>query len=346
MSQALSSRLVLFGCALLLLVTGCGPEEPPPVPTRTEQAMALFPDNARFVGMVDLQDLQTNGGIAFSSERGVTVRFLDSDLTFNPLSTDQQARLQAFIEATGFEPGTDLHAAYAIGDSLQGPPAILLAAEVNSEKLVDHLLTEFENRVDTSSYRGTPLVRLRDTGQEPGLRFALLHNGWIAVSPDPADLRAIVDQSLDNGAPSPDDATPELVAQVAGRGGAWLVARDLSTQRAARSADDRRVQQVAQAVRDVATALNFEGDGITGTVLLTTDRDAGDLASVVRGLISAGKLREGLTEEQRRLLDKVTVIDQEGQVWIHFEADQETLARLLIETMQSDQRGGRRTAAR
>lgn len=331
---------ILLGI-VLLLVTGCGPDvtESPPVPARTEQAMALLPADARFTGMVDLQDVQENGGISFSSERGITVRFLDSDLTFNPLSAEQQERLQDFIDATGFEPGTDLHTAYVAGDSMR-PRSILLAAEMNRERLLQQLLDTFSTRLDTTTYRGAPIVQLRTEASENTLQFALLDDNWIALSPDITTLEATIDRSLESPSASPDEysAMMPLVRAVGGRGGAWLALRDLPSQRLAQSADDQRMNQLARAVRDVASALHFEADGVAGTVLLTTDQNAADLADVVRGLVSAVKMNQDITEEQRQLLDQVTVTPTDGQVWIAFNVSQETLARILIQSVRGDNR--------
>lgn len=334
-------RIWVVASAALLFITGCGPDvtDAPPVPERTQQAMSLLPADARFIGMLDLQDLQENGGISFSSQRGLTVRFLDSDLTFNPLSAEQQDRLQTFIEATGFEPGRDLHAAYVAGDTTR-PRSVLLAAEIDRTRLVDQLVETFGARLDTTSYRDAPMMQLQTENDDTPLQFALMEGGWIALSSDVKSLQATVDRSLDAAAEPSDDAMAPLVQAVGGRGGAWLTLRDLPSQRLVQSADDRRMSQIARAVRDVASALHFEADGVAGTVLLTTDRDAKDVADVVRGVISAVKMDQELSAEQRQLLDQITVTEAEGQVWIEFNVPQETLARLLIQSMQSRGEGG------
>lgn len=302
--------------------------------------MALFPEDARFAAMLDVQALQRDGGIAFSSERGITIRFLDSDVTFNPLSAEQQTRLEGFIEATGFEPGEDLHAAYVASDSLDDP-SFLLAVEADRERLTEHLLAEFDGRIDTTTYRDTPLLTLRpDDADRSALRLALLDDAWIALATDTATLRAMIDRARDDAPASSDRAMAEMVTQIGGRGGAWVIARDLPTQHLGDVSDEQRVHQLARAVRDAAAAFDFAGDGVHGTVLLTTDRDPGDLGDVVRGLISAVKMNGDLTEEQRQFLDRVTVSERGGSVWVDFDMDENTMARLLLQTMQARSRAG------
>lgn len=332
--------------ALLLFAAGCGPsvDDAPPLPTRTEEAMTLLPADARFAGMLDVQALQQNGGLSFSSQRGITVQFLDSDVTFNPLSPEQQNRLQAFIEATGFEPGSDLHAAYVASDSTQ-PQAILFAAAYDRDRLPGELVAQFGARLDTTSYRDTPIMRLRpgsdDNRLQDGapLQFALMRDGWMALSSDTARLRAIIDRSLADRAADAPSMMP-LVSALGGRGGAWMALRDLPNQRMAQSADEQRLAQLARAVRDAGLALSFRQDGVDGTILLTTDQDPADVADVVRGAISTLKLQSELTTEQEDLLDRITVTEAAGQrVWVTFDVPQETLARILIQSMRGDQRG-------
>lgn len=296
--------------------------------------MALFPADARVAGMIDLQDLQTDGGIAFSSERGLTFRFMDSDVTFNPLSNEQQDRLEAFIDATGFEPGADLHAVYVASDSLHNR-TILLAADIDRDRLFDHLEAEFGDHVATTTHQDVPIVTIQQSGDHEGFQLALLDDGWIALGSDAAALQTVIDRSQEARSTSADYALSELTHQIAGRGGAWIIARDLPLQNMAQMTDERRMRLAAQSVRDAATALNFEDDGVAGTALLTTDQDADDLADVLRGLVSAVKMREDLSEEQRRLLDRVAITTQGDYVMVDFTIDQATLARLLIDTMQS-----------
>lgn len=328
--------------ALALLITGCGPDidDAPPLPSRTERAMALLPADARFVGMLDLQDLQQNGGLSFSSDRGITVRFLDSDVTFNPLSPERQRRLQTFIDATGFEPGSDLHAAYVAGDSTQ-PRTLLFAATFNREQLTNELLTAFAERLDTTSYRNVPVLRLDARDDEPPLQFALMDDSWMALSADTTQLHALIDRSLESPPASSDNAIMPLVTALGGRGGAWFTLRDLPSQRLTQSADRQRMAQLARAVRDAGTALQFTGDGVSGIILLTTNQDPADLADVVRGAVSTLRLNDNLTQEQQALLDQITVSEGDaGRVWVTFDVPQETLARLLIQSMQSREAGG------
>lgn len=336
MYDRLFRPLRLAAIAALLLLTGCGPsiDDTPPLPARTQQAMTLLPDGTRFAGMIDLQDLQQHGGLSFSSDRGVTIRFLDSDVTFNPLSPPQQKRLQAFIDATGFEPGADLHAAYVAGNSTQ-PQVILLAAAYDRARLIRHLTTQYGGRLDTTRHRGAPILRLRTPSEGAPLQLALLDDTWMAVSADTGVLRTIIDRAQEGAPAAPTAPITPLVERIGGRGGAWLTLHDLPSQRLARAATDGRLTQLAGAVRDAASALQFTPDGVHGTVLLTTNQAASDLADVVRGALSATRLRDDLSPAFRSLLDQITVTPAEDRVWITFALPQDTLARVLIQSMRS-----------
>lgn len=325
----------------LFLIAGCGPDvtDAPPVPSRTQEALTLLPADAQMTGMLDLQALQRDGGISFSNERGLSLRFLDSDLTFNPLSEAQQARLRAFIEATGFEPGRDLHAAYVALDTTQSR-TVLLAVEADRTRLSRHLAETLSERLDTTSHRGTPLLQWRPSDETPELQLALLSDNWIALGASRSTLRSVIDRSMGTPAPDPDDAMRALVDAVGGRGDAWIALRDLPTQRLVSATKDGRANQLAEAVRDAALALRFTEDGVDGTALLTTDQNAADLADVVRGGLSTAKLNQDLSEDQRHLLDQITVVDADEAVWITFTATQEQLVRSLLQFMPSDTDSG------
>lgn len=321
--------------ALTLTIVGCRGDAPPPLTPSAQEAARVLPSDARLITRLDLNNLQQQTGLALSSERGVTLRFLDSDITFNPLSTKAQHRLQAFIDATGFDPASDLESIYVAmpSDSAEARGAgFAIRVDMNRSQLEDYLASQDSLVAHDASYRNTAIYRLR-RGPDP-LQFALLSDRLIVAASNDGALRTMIDR-YDGQAPTLANSSEQrqrLFAESVREGPLGLVAYDLPTQRLLQQTDaDSDLERIGQAVRDIVGTLDFTEDQVRGRLLLTTDRNASDVASVVRGAIAALKTDPDRSDAQRAMLDRVKVTDGDGTVTIQFDMKMEMLARMLLD---------------
>lgn len=350
----LMPRLKHFPTPLLLLsllvasLVACeaGPGEPPPLPSHTQQAAGVLPSNTHFVGMVDLQHFEQNAGISFSSERGITIRFLDSDITFNPLSPADQETLNDVIATTGFDPGKDIRAIYVTSarDTVEGQaqsrsPSFVLQGTFQPDRLREYLAERTGPSLRDTTYRGISIYRYRgDDADSAVISFALLDQHLAIAGSDESSVCSMIDRHQGTHPSLRDQpASMRLIAQVASGSGLWMAARNLPTQQLAQEAEfeNADLQRLSRVVRDVAAAVTFADHDVQGRILLTTDRNAADLASVVRGLIAAMRSNNDLSDEQLAMLDDIEVVEGDGEVTVRFTVDQKTFARMALEMMRA-----------
>lgn len=326
--------------ALAIAFTGCRGDAPPALSSSAQEASRVLPPDAQLITRVDLHDLQQNSGLTLSSERGITLRFLDSDVTFNPLSTENQRKLRTFIDATGFDPAADLQSVYAAApsDSAETSGAgFAIIANMNPSQLQAYLADQDSLVTQHETYRDVALYRLTADLRE-GLTFALLSDQLIVAAPNSTALHGMIDRYYGEGPTWTD--SPEnrqrLFAESASEGPLGIVAYDLPTQRLLQQTDaESRIEKIGQAVRDVVGTLDVQDEKVRGRLLLTTDRNASDVASVVRGAVAALKTDADRSETQRALLDRIRVTDGDGTVTIRFDMETEQLVRMLFDVPQT-----------
>ena len=330
-----SAVLGLMSFALLLI--GCGDDTPSLTPS-AEEAARILPEDAQLVTRMDFQALQAESALSLSSERGITIRLLDSDFTFNPLSAEAQARLDAFIEATGVDPTTDLESVFAAlpSDSTAGSdrmPGFAIIADLDPDQLRSYLAEQTAVVSESAAYNDVTVYRMTNT-PAAGLHFALLSDRLIAVTPTEAGLHRMIDRHQGNAPALADRAGgTRLFAESVREGPLGLVAYDLPTQRmldTVEQVDGNRFARIGRAVRDVVATLDLQEDRVNGRLLLTTDQNASDLADVVRGAIAAVKTGGDLSETERAMLDRIEVSDRDDMVTVRFDMDLEQLARWMM----------------
>lgn len=284
---------------------------------QTRSATEVLPANSHFAGMIDLQAMQQNS-------------------PFNPLydgmteniSGEVGARIQDFIDATGFDPITDLREIYvaADGQGAEGRPNIVAYANFDRARLQAYVETNAPTGFERTDYNGVPVYRADRNGN--GFSFALANNNMIVAAADPADVEAMLDRLTGKGVSLDDN--PEmmrLIERAASGTSAWFVVqniRDDPFQHAERSdVMDKNAAQIGRAVQDAVVTINMQAEGVDGLVYLYTKQEvsSADLADLTRGLVSAMKSAPEMDADKLRALDRVRVKDHNDHVRIRFEVD-------------------------
>lgn len=330
------ARISIFlGLCLALLIAGC--TSSPSVPPETRSALAIFPDDARMMGKVNLQALRTDAGISFSAQRGFTVRFMDSDLSYNPLGDSARARLRDFIATTGIDPETDVNAVYVAASPSHTQDAdtyrFIVQANMRADQLQAYLNEHLADAFTSDTHAGVPVYRLERIDDAPRLHLALVDD-MVLAAPTATSLHTMIERAQTT--PSDDSSALPLVAESVPNEGFWLVVRNLPTDRLMQEAreDESSLQRIAKVVRDMSASVSFADAQAHGRLLLTTDANADDVASVVRGAVAAMRTGGDLNDEQRALLDDVQVHAGDGRVTIDLKAEKNVLMRTMVGLMR------------
>jgi len=204
--------------------TGCEPymSMTDRIPAQTRTATALLPDAPRYAGMVDLETVM-----------GQVDAFGDVSLA-DSLRRTNNARVQAFLDATGMDPETDLKAVYgAAGDNTSFRAVVF--ADLTPNQMDRYLARAPEGSGRATTYRDVPVYRLvagsdADDGSHGAdtLSLAFVDSGTLAVSTEAAGVETMVDRHLGEvGGLRDNEAYMTLVERVGHGTTAWLVGRDV-----------------------------------------------------------------------------------------------------------------------
>ena len=327
------ARISIFlGFCLALLITGC--TSSPSVPAETRSALAVFPDDARMMGKVDLQALRTDAGVSFSAERGFTMRLMDSDFSYNPLGDSARAKLQEFMARTGINPETDVKAVYvAASESENDNYRFIVQADMEADQLQQYLDETLGDAFEIGSYNDLPVYRLAFDDADSRPHMAVVDD-MVLAAPSETGLHTMIDRAQSGSTDEP--SVLPLVAESVPNEGFWVVVRNLPTDQLMQEAsdDESSFRRIAKVVRDMSASVSFANNQAHGRLLLTTDANADDVASVVRGAVAAMRTGTDLDEEQRALLDKVQVTAGDGQVIIDLKAEKEAVMRTMVGMMR------------
>lgn len=316
----MKSFRLLSLCSLLIaggLLLGCENqlEAPEAMTLQTKNAVDVLPAGAQLVGMMDLQAMQRN--TAF-----------DPFGDLNNMSDEVGARVQEFIDATGFDPKEDLREVYFAAPALGADAQASLVAYVtfDREALQDYVEQRRGELFDRSDYKGVPIYRALRDGRP--FAFALASENMIVASPDEAAVGAMLDRLAGIGQALKDNAeTMKLIALASSGSSAWTVVRDVADLGAHPSkhqdAVERDVAQIGRALKNVAIAVTMQEDGVAGKVFMQTKDGvaASDVADLTKGVVAAMKAESDIDAEKLRLLDRVRVRTQSDHVQVEFFAD-------------------------
>ncbi|MFQ5570871.1 MAG: hypothetical protein ACE5G0_14420 [Rhodothermales bacterium] len=321
-------RLFAFACALLTagsLLVGCESqfEAPAEMTLQTKSAVEVLPSDARFVGMVDLQAMQQNEAAN---------PFGDGHFAFDDLSGETGARIQDFLDATGFDPQKDVKEVYVAASDMgrDGHPSLVAYATFDRERFQAYVEQQWSDDFESTDYMGVTIYQSRKNDHH--LSFALATDNMIVASPEVESVQAMLDRLAGQGASLKDDAeTMSLIALASGSSSAWFVARDVgehvSHTRTSDDAIEREMDQIGRAVRDVAFAFNVRSDGAEGTLFMHPREgvSSSDIADLTKGVVAAMKASPDITDDALKMLDRVRVRSQGEQVRVNFFVDNATL---------------------
>lgn len=205
-------------------LTGCEPymSMTDRIPAQTRQATSLLPEAPRYAGMVDLETVM-----------GQVDEFRNLNLA-DSLRQTNNARLQAFLSATGMDPETDLKAVYgAIGDGSSFSAVVF--ADLTPDQMDRYLDRAPDGSGRATTYRDVPVYRLH-TGRRIAeeeevpdtLSLAFVDSGTIAAATDAEAVEGMVDRHhSETGGLRSNDPYMTLVERVGHGSTAWLVGRDV-----------------------------------------------------------------------------------------------------------------------
>lgn len=312
-------RLSLFSllcCVLLVaggLLVGCENQVETPVAMtlQARSAVEVLPADVQVVGMINLQDMRTNA--AFD--------------TFAParVGGEVSARIQDFIDATGFDPETDLQEVYVAAPALddQAAPSFVAYATFDRDRLEAFVEQNLADTFDRTNYNGITIYRA--TEDDHVLAFAIANENMIVGSTDVASVEAMLDRLSGAGTALDDDAeTMKLIALASGGSSAWFVARDIGKHVPAAAdpgkAIERDIQQIGKALQDVAVSVRIQQDGAEGTVFMLPQVgvSSSDVADLTRGVVAAMKASPDVDAYALRMLDQVKVQRLGDEVRVNF----------------------------
>ena len=295
-------------------------EAPEAMTLQTRNAVEVLPADVQFVGMVDLEAMQRNSAFNPFEEANMANEF--------------GARIQDFIDATGFKPEQDLKEVYFAARSMDRheTPNFVAYATFDRDRLQDYVEQNMSDAFARTDYKGVTVYRSTKDGDT--FAFALATDNMVVASPDEAGVHGMLDRLAGSGQSLKSNArTMELVKTASGGSSAWLVARGIDTQmmQANESTDDpigRDVQQIGKAVQDVAVSVKMQQDGAKGTVFMMTKEgvSSSDVASLTKGVVAAMKGSAKMDSQELKMLDDIRVTSKGDQVRVNFYVDNAMLA--------------------
>ena len=304
------------------LLMGCENqiEAPEAITLQTRSAVEVLPADVQFVGMIDLEAMQRNSA-------------------FNPFDESEMAgefgaRIQDFIDATGFNPEKDLKEVYFASRSMERheDPSFVAYATFDRDRLEDYVEQNLHDTFARTDYNGITVYRATEDGKT--FAFALATDNMMVASPHEEALHGMLDRLTGAGQSLKSEAKMmELIKTASSGSSAWFVARDIDTQMMHEQGptDDpigRDVQQIGKAIEDVAVSLKMQQDGAEGTVFMMTKDgvSSSDVASLTKGVIAAMKGSAKMDSEELQMLDEVRVTTRGDQVRVNFFVDNAMLA--------------------
>ncbi|MFK7844975.1 MAG: DUF3352 domain-containing protein [Rhodothermales bacterium] len=323
--------LALVTLALGTILTACEPHQlqvfKEAISTQTKNAIDVLPADAAYVGMVNMQDLKSNEYTNFFGQNGL----LKSNAPQEGL-----ARLQDFIDITGFDPDTDLKEVY-VASAEVGPdekPAVSMVAyaSIEQEELQSYVEDRLDGELKTSTYRGVEIFEVEE-GNAPG--FSFVNNNMIIAATSTQLLEEMIDRLEGKGTSlSSNDEMMALIGRASSGESGWLVAQKPEGMqfKSSSAGDDmeQSVRRIWSALDQVVVAMNVEASGVEGEVFFypTADVSADDLSSLMNGMIALAKASPELDEEGLDMLDQIRASSKGDHVSVDISVDNTMIEKL------------------
>lgn len=288
---------------------------------RTRTATEVLPADARYVGKIDLQAVQQNAHLD---------PFQEGPINLDNASGEAAARLQSFLDATGFDPQTDLREVYVAIEEQNdvSTPSLAIYAALDRARIADYVDGELADAFRKEDYRGVPFYTTRE--QDEQMTFALANDELIVASPSADVVRAMVDRLADGGRALKDDDGAMQLVRSASAGDAWFVVRSIDAHTTTGTSE---MDAFGSAVQDVALSVRTVADGVEGDVVMNARAgvSADDLARLTKGAVAAMK-SAAQDEAGVRALDNVRVQADGDVVRVDFSLDNATIAAIRTAT--------------
>lgn len=320
---------LLFPLALLLVLAACEAGFDAPavadLSERTRTATDVLPADARYVGKVDFQATRDNA-LLDPLQAG--------PFTLGDVRGEAAARLASFLDATGFDPETDLREIYVALEARDGEevPSLAVYAALDRARITAYVDDELGGTFTRSVYRDVPVFTSVEDATGETMTFALASDDLIVASPAPAAVRAMLDRLADGGRALKDNAPLMQLVRSAAAGDAWFVAQNISLPAGSGSAPGDapgEFEQLGRAVQDVVMSFRTTDAGLDGDVTMTARPgvSADDLARLTKGVVAAMK-SAAKTDAGLQVLDDVRVRTVGDDVRVQFALDNGTLAAM------------------
>ncbi|MEM9664377.1 MAG: DUF3352 domain-containing protein [Bacteroidota bacterium] len=314
----------------LVLVVGCESslDAPQSLTLETNSALSVLPADAQMAGMVRVADFAKHPALSPLSDDGASLWTMGSEAG---------ARYAAFLEATQFDPARDLEDLYlAMSEGSDGQPraSLVAYASFDRDRMLDHLDQLSSGGLTQHTYGGVQIFETTtEDGQAPDLAFSVVNDNMILAASDAAQLKGMIGRLTDRtrGLDANPDLMPLIQSAATGQSG-WIVMHGLQERAGPRSSvtPASSMDQIGQAVQDMAIALDLTDTGLRSEMMLVTTPNAAarDVASLARGAVAGMKASADLDPAMLRALDRVEVRHQGERVYVEAQLDPAALEAL------------------
>ncbi|HHP7238630.1 hypothetical protein [Longibacter sp.] len=303
------SLLVVPLLALLLLVTGCGSEDAPPLTDATEQATSLLPASSDMVAMVDLVHARDHSPAA--------------QAVFDKMLPDleQSPEARAHLDAMNIDLEADVRRVYAGGGLATEPrkPLFLVYGSFDTEAINDHLRSEAAAdslRARLIELNGRPAITMNE--RDPSFAAVVANESLVLIG-ERAEVEAALGRVDGDATGSLSESTDKVALLREAARGQSMWAALMSIPEEMRSNGPDRVQKITSIAQAGTASFTFQNDGSLDARMLVKAGDAetaSDLADVMRGLVGLSKRQVSEEPELQDVLQSVKVNSRDTDVTV------------------------------